>query len=233
MEKAWMVTSPARPITLPLSRALVLGAVSALLLIGYGVLRVPTTELLSVGAALILVIYALLGWLLPSRIARHNVAIVAVACGAGLLAGAIFAGETLLEYLILPTDNTPFGLVEFGLVFLIYGGASGWLTARGARLRGGVLGAVVTAIISSLIWCLVIFVSFYLFAGTLRQAAVSQAEGNYDDFRRSGMTDFNAFIMEDFLGATFFHLLLGPLAASALGTIGGLVGISLRRLRQS
>lgn len=115
----------------------------------------------------------------------------------------------------------------------MYGSASGWLTARGARLRGGVLGAVVTAIISSLIWCLVIFVSFYLFAGTLRQAAVFQAEGNYDDFRRSWMTDFNAFIMEDFLGATFFHLLLGPLVASALGTIGGLVGISLRRLRQS
>src|SRR5436853_4882625 len=100
MEKAWMVTSSAGSITLPFFRALVLGAVSALLLIGYGVLRIPTTELLSVGAAaLILVIYALLGWLLPSRIARHNVAIVAVACGAGLLAGAIFAGETLLEYL--------------------------------------------------------------------------------------------------------------------------------------
>ena len=39
MEKAWMVTSSARPITLPLSRALVLGAVSALLLIGYTLFR--------------------------------------------------------------------------------------------------------------------------------------------------------------------------------------------------
>ncbi len=229
-----MVDSTARPNTPPLSRALVLGVVSTLLLIGYGVFRIPTTSRLSVGAsALILVIYALLGWLLPVRIAHRNATILAVACGAGLLAGAIFAGEILLEYLLLPTDNTPFGLVEFGLVFCIYGGASGWLTARGARLRAGVLGAVITAIISSLIWGLVIFVVLYLFAGTVRQDAVFHAEGNYDDFRRSGMTDFNAFIMEDFLGATFFHLLLGPFVASILGTIGGLVGIGLRRFQRS
>ena len=67
----------------------------------------------------------------------------------------------------------------------------------------------------------------------MRQDAVFRAEGNYDDFRRSGMTDFNAFIMEDFLGASFFHLLLGPLLAGVVGTIGGLVGLGLRRLRRS
>ncbi len=41
---------------------------------------------------------------------------------------------------------------------------------------------------------------------------------------RSGMSDFNAFIMEDFMDATFFHLLLGPLVAAVLGLLGGLLG---------
>jgi hypothetical protein len=65
---------------------------------------------------------------------------------------------------------------------------------------------------------------FYLFYGTARQSQVFRAEGNYEDFQRSAMSDFNAFIMEDFLGATFFHLILEPLLASLLGIIGGLAG---------
>lgn len=228
-----MAAAPTQSIASRLSLELVLAAVMALVLIAYGMLRFPATSLLSVStAACILAIYAVLGWLLANRIAQHNRALVAVAQRAGLLAGIVFAGEILLEYLLLPADNTLFGLVEFGLVFLIYAGASGWLTARGNRLRAGVLGAVATAMISSLIWCIALFVVFYLFTGTARQVAVFRAEGNYDDFQRSGMGDFNAFIMEDFLGATFFHLLLGPLLAAALGAIGGLIGMVLGRLRR-
>jgi len=49
----------------------------------------------------------------------------------------------------------------------------------------------------------------YAFRGSPRQVLVLRAEGNYEDFARSGMSDFNVFIMEDFMGATFFHLLLG------------------------
>ena len=51
-----------------------------------------------------------------------------------------------------------------------------------------------------------------------------RAEGDYEDFARSGMSDFNAFIMEDFLGAIFFHLLLGLLVAAVLGALGGVLG---------
>ena len=38
------------------------------------------------------------------------------------------------------------------------------------------------------------------------------------------------FIMEDFLGAGFFHLLLGPLIAGILASAGGIVGKGLARL---
>ena len=69
----------------------------------------------------------------------------------------------------------------------------------------------------------------HCFFGTMRQHRVFLAEGNFDDFARSGMHDFNAFMMEDFLGAGFFHLLLGPLIAWILGLIGGLVAMRFRR----
>lgn len=211
--------------------AFLLGVALAFALIGYGALRTPSASLLSLSAsAAILLIYALLGWQLLPRLARRHAALLAAAGRAGALAGAIFAAEIVLEYLLLPADNATFGLVEFGLVFLVYAGVSGWLVARRARLRDGVLAAVVAALISSLIWHIALFLIFYLFAGTSRQAAVFRAEGDYEDFQRSGMADFGAFILEDTLGASFFHLLLGPLLAGALGLIGGAVGLGLRRL---
>jgi hypothetical protein len=233
MQEQHMIVTPDRPVPAGLSRGFLLGSLAALLLIIYGVFRTPTTSLVSVSAsALVLVVYALIGWFIVPRLAASAPALLSVAQIAGVLAGTIFAAEIILEYVLLPTDNTRFGVIEFGLVFAVYACAGGWLTLRGQRLRDGVLGAVMTALISSLIWCLFIFALYYLFAGTARQAAVFRAEGTYDDFQRSGMTDLNAFIMEDFLGASFFHLLLGPLLASALGSIGGVVGLGIRRFRR-
>jgi hypothetical protein len=76
-----------------------------------------------------------------------------------------------------------------------------------------------------------VFAAFYLFSGTARQAAVFRAEGNYADFQASGMRNLNAFVLEDFLGATFFHLVLGPLLAGALGWVGSLAGKAVRKVR--
>jgi asparagine N-glycosylation enzyme membrane subunit Stt3 len=90
-----------------------------------------------------------------------------------------------------------------------------------------------TAIIGSLIWYIAVLVSFYLFFGTDSQARVFRAEGEYEDFRRSGMADFSTFVMEDFFGAGFFHLLLGPVLAAMLASAGGLLGVGLRRFRKT
>ena len=46
------------------------------------------------------------------------------------------------------------------------------------------------------------------------------------------MSDFNAFIVEDFMGATFFHLLLGLLVAAVLGVLGGLLGKAAVRFQK-
>jgi hypothetical protein len=86
--------------------------------------------------------------------------------------------------------------------------------------------------LSSVIWLIFVLLTFYLFRGTMRQELVFKAEGNFEDFARSGMKDFNTFVMEDFLGAGFFHLLLSPLFAAIFGGIGSMLGKGIVLLRK-
>src|SRR5207253_7754270 len=109
--------------------------------------------------------YAAAGLLLSPR------APVALAIGApiGLLAGAVYAAEILIEYALTPPDNTPLGLAEFGAVFALFfiaGGLGAWRTSRFAP---GVSTAVWTAVISALIWYAVLIAVFLAFRGTDRQ----------------------------------------------------------------
>ncbi len=141
------------------------------------------------------------------------------------------AGGMLLEYILLPEDNTPFGLVEFGSVFFLWLMAGVSAAYQTRRTRDGTLAALSSALISSLIWFIAALAIYYLFRGTPQQAQVFKAEGNFEDFARSGLGDFDAWVMEDFLGAGFYHLLLGPLIAAVLGTGGGLAGQVLAHRR--
>ena len=206
-----------------------LGVVLGILLVLVGWRLAPNASLLSVcGAGLILVLYGLVGFFGFLRIPSEIINLVGVT---GLLAGAIFAGEIVLEYVLLPRDNTSWGWVEFGSVFAIYF-LTGLVAAyRSKSLRHGILAAVGTAMLSSLIWLIFALLIFYLFRGSARQFQVFTAEGNYADFAQSGIHDFNTFVMEDFFGAGFYHLLLGPLVAAILGTLGGLIGKGTARLR--
>jgi hypothetical protein len=54
---------------------------------------------------------------------------------------------------------------------------------------------------------------------------VWRAEGTYDDFARSGMSDIRAFVVQDFWGAGFFHLLAGLVLA---GILGGATALAVR-----
>jgi len=119
---------------------------------------------------------------------------------------------------------TGMGLVEFGTVFTLYFASAVATAVRSRPVKDAVLTSVASAVIASLVWVIVVLLVFYAFRGSPRQEIVFRAEGNFEDFARSGMKDFNAFMMEDFMGATFFHLLLGPLVAAVLGVMGGLLG---------
>jgi hypothetical protein len=218
--------------TLPniVQKGFLLGILLGLILVILGWFLVPTINFFSVvGACIILVVYGLVGFLGFPRIRPETLTLASVF---GLIAGIIFAGEILLEYWILPKDNTSWGLIEFSSVFALYFLSGLFVSYRYKGIKHGILAAIVSAMLSSIIWLIFTLITFYIFRGTARQEFVFRAEGNFEDFARSGMKDFNTFIMEDFLGAGFFHLLLSPLLATILGTISSMLGKGIVQLRK-
>ena len=208
-----------------LQKSLLSGVLVALVLVFAGRLLVPATSFISTtAAAAILLAYGGIAASCPVRLHRRHPDILRWAIIFGLLAGAVFAGEIVLEYVLLPTDNSHYGMAEFGTVFALYFASAFVAALRSLSIKNAILTSVASAFMASLIWVIIVLAVFYAFRGSPRQALVFRAEGDYEDFARSGMGDFNAFIMEDFMGATFFHLLLGPLVAAVLGVLGGLLG---------
>jgi hypothetical protein len=206
------------------------GSAAGLALLAVGLFPAPETRLLRlVPAGIILGLYALAGvWALPQIFTTGSQSLK-LAVRFGLLAGGIYAVEILLEYLLLPANNSLFGLAEFSLIFLAYL-ACGLAAARQTgALRSGTAAAGAAGLISTLIWWLVLLAATYLFWGTTRQIQVFRAEGSFEDFTRSGMTSFSAFLVEDLGGAGFFHLLLGPILGGLFGLAGALVGKRLHR----
>jgi hypothetical protein len=216
-----------------LRKSLLVAVLVAVALVIAGRVLVPATSFISTtGACVMLVAYGGLAACCPIRLHRRDPNILRWAAIFGLLAGAVFAGEIILEYISLPTNNSHFGMVEFGAVFALYF-ASGFVAALlSLSVRNAVLTSVASAFIASLIWVITVLAVFYAFRGSPRQELVLRAEGDYEDFARSGMHDFNAFIIEDFMGAIFFHLLLGLLVAAVLGVLGGLFGKTIARFQR-
>jgi hypothetical protein len=223
----------------PTRRAILFGVFTVVLLLGYGLLRFPAVLTASstgvrslIGDFSILVIYTVVGLAGPAFAGRMNPQILRAGNLGGLLAGGVFAIEIVLEYWLLPTDNTSMGLVEYGLVLTLLFLTGLWVAYRTRAIRNGTLAAIWGAVVASLIFFIGVLFVFYLFNGTPQQTQVFRAEGNFVDFARSGLHDFNAFVMEDFMGAGFYHSILLPVVAAILGTLGAATGKGLARLRK-
>jgi len=182
------------------------------------------------GPYVILAVYGGLGSRLASRLDSVYPRLPVRLGLVGLAAGAIFLCEVALEYIVLPADNSMWGIVEYGGVFLLIFTGSLIAAARAGQFRQGVVAGFGIALVASLMFISIILAFFYAFRGTPRQAQVFQAEGNYADYAHSGAQDFNIFIMEDFFGAVFFHSILLPLVGALLGALGGFAGKGLARL---
>jgi hypothetical protein len=190
-----------------------------LALVCYSLIRFPAAGVLhALPVMFVLIVYGL-GWAwsrFAPRVQYWGIAL-------GILAGMVLGGEVILEYLLLPANNTLYGVVEYSL-FLLLMVLAGMLVYREiSTLKVSAQAGLLTGMIGSLIWYGVLLLVFHLFFGSLPQAQVFQAEGNLEDFSRSGMTDLTTFIVQDFLGAGFFHLLLGAIFGAVFGFIGGIV----------
>ena len=206
-----------------------------LLLLAYGAIRFPSSLASPIGLyadLLIIIIYGLVIWFWFPVLQNQKPRVFQTAIRNGLLIGLIFIGEMILEYILLPTDNSRMGLVEYGSVFAIFFILALQITFQTGRFRNGIVSAVISAMLGSIIWFIAALSIFYLFHGTPNQTQVFQAEGNFEDFDRSSMTDFDAFIMQDFWGAGFFHSILLPVLAVILGSVGGMIGRSLFWIRE-
>lgn len=217
-------------------RVFTLAVILTAILVGLG-LRVFPAALSSwkgtvpglAGVGTVLGAYAMLGTWGAARLEQIDVRLLRLSVTVGLVSGAIYAIEIMLEYVLLPKDNTRYGYFEFGLVFLCYfiAGLLAGLWTR--RALNGLFAALGASLISTLLWYLVLLAITYVMKGTPQQVTVFQAEGDLEDFRRSGSANFEAWLMQDFLGAGFYHLLLAAVIASALGLVGGSFGRIFRR----
>ena len=159
----------------------------------------------------------------------------AVRAGAliGAVAGGLYALEGLSEYLSASVTHASvmIGRVIVGGLVLanVLAGVLG--VRRTGTVRGGVTAAVYCAITEYLVWYPSVLICYYAFHGSGQLDRVWRAEGVYDDFARSGMTDIRAFVLQDFWGAGFFHLVAGLIIAGVFGTLAALLARVLGRRR--
>lgn len=217
---------------------MVIGAVITAALVLFSAATTPkffesgTLSWIGVAAAMSIVLaYGAAGYFVIPVLSRGPSEILRAAAPAGFAAGGVYAAEIALEYALRPADNTRWGLAEFGAVFVLMGLSGFSLALRTGRLRPALAAGVWTGLIGALIWYAVLLSVTYLFRGEPMQAAVFRAEGDYEDFARSGMSNFNVFVMQDLLGAGVYHLLLSPLFGLLLGAFGALPGLFAHRFR--
>ena len=91
-------------------------------------------------------------------------------------------------------------------------------------VSAGVLAALIAAVVGSMLGAVSLLVITFTFMDTIRHNTFM-----IQDFVRSGMTDMDAFIVEDALGAIFFGTLFSLVLSAALGTLGGWLGRAYAR----
>ncbi|MFF5294637.1 hypothetical protein [Paractinoplanes globisporus] len=169
----------------------------------------------------------------PTAVPAAPAVAARIGATAGLIAGALYAAEGLAEYLSAGVTDAS---VTIG--WIIVGGlvtatviAAATASVRVGTVRAGVIAAVHCAVSEYLVWYPAVLIAYYAFRNSGAIERVWRAEGIYDDFARSGMSDIRAFVLQDFWGAGFFHLLAGLVIAGIFGTLAALAGRLGLRLR--
>jgi hypothetical protein len=211
-------------------------------LIGSSLYRFPTlrgwsSEGLIAAAAGVLVAtsYGLIGWFGARSLERRKSPILRLSLPWAIAAGVLFGLSMLGEYLI-PHDNDQGKVVALGVfgsffAILFAAGVAGALPTR--RVAAGALAGFWTALIASELWVLFLLAIYLGFLGTPQEARFLEVDQVIADFERSGQPDLRAFIFGDYMGAVFFHSMLGAIFGLLLGALGGLAALSLMRRRST
>lgn len=173
----------------------------------------------------ILLIYGFLALFSPLSVGKARPELLKTSLLLGLISGLCLSTDLVAGYLIThdAQTNANTSLIAYG-IFLGLVALSAFLVARRTgRVRSGLVAALWSVIVALLIWFAFEFAAFYLFSSTPSGREFIRLEMEAD-FARSKATDYPGFVMSDFYGAGFYHLLLGLILAMLLGSLGGLVG---------
>jgi hypothetical protein len=152
----------------------------------------------------------------------------------GGVTGTLYGAEVLAEYLSPAVTGASVAIGWIIVTGLVTAGvtAAAVATIRLRSLRAGVTAAVYCAITEYLVWYPVVLACYYVFRTSAATDRVWRAEGTYEDFARSGASDIRVFVLQDFWGAGFFHLVAGLIIAGVFGTSTALAVRGAQRRRR-
>ena len=186
--------------------------------------------LIGAGAAAFMVAcYGFLALYSPMRIEKTDARLWKGGAALGILGGLWLGGDLLSNYFIYRDGpaNSRISLIVYSVYLLLMMGTALWAARLTSRIRSGLLAAMWYVIVAQLIWGFVELAGYYSFGQTQVGLRFIETEMRAD-FARSSASDFPTFVIGDFFGAMFFHLLLiGLVAGLVFGSTAAGVGKSL------
>ena len=143
----------------------------------------------------------------------------------GILLGLVHITYNLINNLA-PANVTLNNLLNglFIPALLVFYGVAGYVAARRTgETTAGTRAGLLTGLLSVAIGMCTLFVITFAFMNVIRENAFMLY-----DFRRSGATSLDDFIIQDAIGAALIGTLFSLLAGGLLGTLGGFLGKTLK-----
>ena len=146
-----------------------------------------------IAPAAVLMAYAVIAHVGVSVMAQGHPKTPWVTAAFGVLSAAVLVPSLLAEYFGRTVNNAVMVVVVSAL-WLCSGAVAARLTGR---IRDAVLSSTLSAQIGSLANVGSILTSCYILKGSALQDRFFRTVGTYEDFARSGISDFGAFVMGD------------------------------------
>ena len=106
-----------------------------------------------------------------------------------------------------------------------------WAGLRSGQWRQGVMAGFWSLLLGTALWTAGDLLINYAFWGSPQQYGFMLFDGAVEDYRRAGGGDWNAFLIQDILGAAFFHPWLSVIVGAIAGVGGGVLARGMIMLR--